>query len=330
MTENRSKHVNKVKKAYRKKALSCHPDKNPDNPKAVELFHQLSKALEILTDESARAAYDKVINAKKAAKLRHRELDSKRQRLKEDLERRERLAEEAAKKYRSFDTRTDEEKLQAEIERLRKEGSKQVKEEQEYVQQQILLENLKPKRKESGCQCRLKVRWDAAKDDPSNGGYNEELLQNIFSKYGEISVLIVSAKRKGSALVEFKTNEASLMARRLERGLAKNPLRVENLESEGQKKPSHTGKGPRLADLEGENDGTKTGSQHGIFPSVDESTKNVSASAFPSFSFNPNILNLPQQSDSDFESLVLRRMRQAEERKKLIEEMKTEDDSEEP
>jgi len=45
-----------VKKAYRKKALVCHPDKNPDNPKAAELFHQLSKALEILTDESARVS----------------------------------------------------------------------------------------------------------------------------------------------------------------------------------------------------------------------------------------------------------------------------------
>lgn len=30
-----------IRKAYRKKALKCHPDKNPDDPKAAELFHQV-------------------------------------------------------------------------------------------------------------------------------------------------------------------------------------------------------------------------------------------------------------------------------------------------
>uniref|UniRef100_A0A673C2V8 DnaJ (Hsp40) homolog, subfamily C, member 17 n=1 Tax=Sphaeramia orbicularis TaxID=375764 RepID=A0A673C2V8_9TELE len=73
-----------IKKAYRQKALTCHPDKNPDNPKAVELFHQLSQALEVLTDAAARAAYDKICAAKKQAEERTRKLDDKRKKIKLD------------------------------------------------------------------------------------------------------------------------------------------------------------------------------------------------------------------------------------------------------
>ncbi|XP_072424000.1 dnaJ homolog subfamily C member 17-like [Chiloscyllium punctatum] len=82
-----------IKKAYRQKALKCHPDKNPDNPKAVELFHQLSQALEVLTDAAAKAAYDKIRKAKKQAAERNQKLDSKRKKVKLDLEAREREAQ---------------------------------------------------------------------------------------------------------------------------------------------------------------------------------------------------------------------------------------------
>lgn len=73
--------------------------------------------------------------------------------------------------------------LQDEIERLRKEGSKQVEQEQEYVRQQIIQEKLnKETLKEDCSQHRLRVRWMVAKDDPDNGGYTSELLHTILSK----------------------------------------------------------------------------------------------------------------------------------------------------
>ena len=45
-----------VRKAYRRRALQCHPDKT-DHPRANEAFQQLSEAFECLHDEKAQAAY---------------------------------------------------------------------------------------------------------------------------------------------------------------------------------------------------------------------------------------------------------------------------------
>ncbi|CAD7092102.1 unnamed protein product [Hermetia illucens] len=266
-----------IRKAYRKKALECHPDKNPDNPKAAELFHELSKALEILSDASARAAYDKVLNAKKAAELRNKQLDSKRQKLKAELEQREREANSKLVKgpSKSYNVqKTPEEQLKDEIERLRKEGSRLLEEEQELMRQQLREERLKREHHFDSSQHRIKIKWKAAKDDPTNGGYNEETLRTYLKKYGEIVAMVVSSQKKGSALVEFKTQDAGEMAVSYEKGNLANPLTLQWI-----------GNPP---------------SKHGS-----SSTSSI--------------------TDRDYESLVLRQMRQAEERKRLIEQMMKEE-----
>jgi len=48
-----------MKKAFRKKAVEYHPDRNPGNAEAEEKFKELAEAYEVLSDEDKRARYDR-------------------------------------------------------------------------------------------------------------------------------------------------------------------------------------------------------------------------------------------------------------------------------
>lgn len=47
-----------IKKAYRKKAIEFHPDKNPGDASAEEKFKEAAEAYEVLSDENKRQRYD--------------------------------------------------------------------------------------------------------------------------------------------------------------------------------------------------------------------------------------------------------------------------------
>jgi DnaJ family protein C protein 17 len=176
--------------------------------------------LEILTDVKAKEAYDRTRKAKQVNEARIKKLDSKRRKFREDLERREKEAKDSAIKT-AFDSSqvADEELLKKEIDRLKKEGSRALQEEQELIRQQILKEQqekmsflhvvnnvivdeasekLKPK---------IKIKWS------SSVVIDEAKLRNIFEKYGEITNLIVI---KRSALVEFISLEVANKAYEIE------------------------------------------------------------------------------------------------------------------
>src|SRR5690242_524704 len=48
-----------IKKAYRKLAMQCHPDRNPGDKAAEQKFKAISEAYDVLKDEQKRAAYDR-------------------------------------------------------------------------------------------------------------------------------------------------------------------------------------------------------------------------------------------------------------------------------
>lgn len=277
-----------IRKAYRKRALVCHPDKNPDNPQAAERFHELSKALEILTDATARAAYDKVLRAKKAAELRTKQLDSKRQKLKEELEERERAALQKLHSAQPYSTvrKSDEEILQEQVDRLRREGSKLLEEEQQAMREQLKRNYNEQKQQQQtpkfdSTQHRIKIKWKADKADPSNGGYTHDQLLQYLKKYGEVVALVMNTKIRGRAMVELKTREACDMILAYEKGNPENPLRFQWVTP----------------------------------PAEEKASKSLAAGTV-------------NDSARDYEDLVMRKLRQAEERKRLIEQMMKEEGDE--
>ncbi|XP_064111879.1 dnaJ homolog subfamily C member 17-like [Macrobrachium nipponense] len=225
-----------IKKSYRKKALKCHPDKNPDNPDAAKEFDRLKKILEILLDPGARKAYDKVLKARKAAKIRAREADAKTQKLRSDLEERERRAQAHPHVSRK-------EKFRRELKRLEEEGERIIEEELEKLNKEVERElkgtpgvnEKEHTTKDTEVGHKVKVKWTISRESP---GYTEEELRQLFYKWGDINAMVMKQKsKKGTALIEYKTKGGADMAVQFEKGQIGKPLEVVHVKAEAPKVP---------------------------------------------------------------------------------------------
>ncbi|XP_072031970.1 dnaJ homolog subfamily C member 17-like [Amphiura filiformis] len=340
-----------IKKAYRKKALKCHPDKNPDDPKAPEQWELICKALEILSDEKARVLYDKVFKAKKAAALHNKALEAKRRKIKEDLE-----AREASYKDETELAKDAARKLEQEIRRLREEGSRTLAREQELMKEQIRAQQ----QERSEGTAKLKVKWKSKKQDETNGGYSQEYLMQAFQKYGKVCNLLVSSKKNGSAIVEFESPKAAEWAAKNELGKPVNPLKVSWLSEQPQTASQHSSNVTKQnvqpdphEDFEAMVLQRLQAAQQKQEKASGDSSEHESVNE--NVNLNPHVTSIPtckptppsgsepgvvtgensaatkrtalQMTDAkDFESVAMMRMRQAEERKKLIEQMMKEDE----
>uniref|UniRef100_A0A673C8T1 DnaJ homolog subfamily C member 17-like n=1 Tax=Sphaeramia orbicularis TaxID=375764 RepID=A0A673C8T1_9TELE len=126
------------------------------------------------------------------------------------------------------------------IARLREEGSRQLEEEQRLIREQIQREREAQQQQqtgEDGCSKsnltpKLKLKWKYKKDDETNGGYSQDILLRLLQKYGDVLNVIVSSKKRGSAVVEYATVRAAELAFKNESGLSGNPLKISWLEGQ--------------------------------------------------------------------------------------------------
>ncbi|EXJ84467.1 hypothetical protein A1O3_05135 [Capronia epimyces CBS 606.96] len=78
-----------IRRAYRKTSLLYHPDKVKPTPENLDKFQLLQTAISVLTDAAEKAKYDQTREAKQRRLAETAALESRRRKMKEDLEKRE-------------------------------------------------------------------------------------------------------------------------------------------------------------------------------------------------------------------------------------------------
>ncbi|ORZ20747.1 hypothetical protein BCR42DRAFT_321903 [Absidia repens] len=172
-----------IKKAYRKKALAVHPDKNP-SPDAALLFHKLNQAQEILMDVQRRAAYDNIYRGRLERKKKQQEMDGKRRQAQEELEARENKAKKARMEQSQVEAQHA-----AELARLRAEGAKRRQEDWDQKVPEV-----------QDIDLALKFKWKKKKHPLTTDD-----LTRLLTPLGATDVAALTEKRKGHTMVIFNT-----------------------------------------------------------------------------------------------------------------------------
>ena len=295
-----------ITKAYRKKSLLYHPDKNPSES-AAHIFHQLKLATDVLTDPSARAAYDNVRKAKAAKAERTAKYDNERRRMQADLEARERQA-----KRQKFDVgmaaHADEEEelvFRQELQRL-KEESERLKRERDRKKQEELAQEEQIDRS-NVTERTVKVRFRKGVD---RSLLSTKIIERIFSQYGGIENVILGK----SALVVFESVSGANAA--ISKILKNSDPAAQMIKevTMAQRQPKEDAHNIDKTDVKDE-------SNEEPF----STTAKTASTTPPKFSFKPNVA---ASNGVDYESITLMRMRKIE-REKLEREIREQEAREE-
>ncbi|KAK9795868.1 hypothetical protein WJX73_000610 [Symbiochloris irregularis] len=227
-----------IKKAFHKLALTKHPDRNRDNPSAHNEFIELQRAYDILTDPKALEAWSALQRAKEVQQARRAGHTQKRQKMMEELQRREQGA--AVERNQEQAARA---RLKAELERLRKQHTQrqaamaaELAAEQPVTGAQDLDSQRRAAEAAAGPSVAagglsdeelmrtLKVSWQRGE-----GEYTAQDLRSVFEEHGPVlDVVLLHSKKKakGSALVQMATQLAASSAAQEANGDLSRPLLV--------------------------------------------------------------------------------------------------------
>ncbi|GAB5355476.1 hypothetical protein AAMO2058_000208700 [Amorphochlora amoebiformis] len=203
-----------IRKAYRKKALKCHPDRNPDDPNAAEVFDNLVKAYELLIDPEAKRKYDAELRVAQEQKLKWEAANAEIRAMRAKLEQREKEAVDRKRAKRKRDDEVEKRKRNKRILEELLAEELQENEAKEALRQNVnrgggreIQERGRPgpglgdSRGLSRDQGQIRVKW--AKGDT----HTRDTLASHFEKYGEIVGLTMGGKRL--AIITFRRNRTA-------------------------------------------------------------------------------------------------------------------------
>jgi DnaJ family protein C protein 17 len=292
--------------AFRKLALKKHPDKRPASEReaAEREFDALQKAHDALVDVDARRALDDVLRAKAAREEAHAKRDAKRRRAVEDLEARERAASEGGRRGAEAEAR---ERLRVELERLRRRREEATRARGVSGGDASGIGVDARAEVPAHLYRAIKVVWRRA-SDADEDAYTAKELRETFEKIGRVEDVVIreGKKKKGSALVVFGDEETCVQASRVTCGRPDNALIISRaaVPPEGHASANvATDARPSVASDEEAN-----------APKVNAED----ASAAPKAT--------PHAANADFESVVLERLKRAQERARLLAEAEKDDE----
>jgi len=135
-----------IRRAYRKTALKYHPDKVGASDKAaLDKFHDLQIAYDVLSDPGVRELYDNARRAREEKKQRDAAFEGRRKWMKEDLERRE-----SGVFKRKREEAEEEQVFERELKRLAEDGKRRRKEREEQLRQEMVQQEEEEHQKRDG------------------------------------------------------------------------------------------------------------------------------------------------------------------------------------